>query len=82
MNAKANTAIFPEINFIKYPYINNFVKEQGDTIVGNPILTAKLLDEYFDEFAEHHIIPSEYMMDNFGHYKLVDYIDLLYKSSQ
>ena len=56
-----------------YGNYDNFVKEQGDIIVGNPILTTKLLDEYFDEFAEHHIVPSRYMMDRFGHYKLVDY---------
>ena len=58
-----------------YGNYDNFVKEQGDKIEGNRALALKLLDEYFDEFAEHHLKPSKHMMDNFGFYKLVDYED-------
>ncbi|MBN19073.1 MAG: hypothetical protein CL758_06345 [Chloroflexi bacterium] len=59
-----------------YGNYNNFVKEQGDTIRGNKELGIKLIDEYCDEFAEHHEIPSKYMMDQFGIYKVQDYIDV------
>lgn len=59
-----------------YGNYEKFVTEQGDKIRGNRELGIKLIDEYCDEFAEHHKIPSKYMMDQFGWYTVQDYIDV------
>ena len=59
-----------------YGTYEKFVIEQGDKIRGNRDLGIKLIDEYCDEFAEHHEIPSKYMMDQFGIYKVQDYVDV------